>query len=71
MYQHTLQVDWLESRYAESILGFMLDSRLTMSQQHVLAADEASSCQQSEVGHPSFLLTTGVVILTRRALYMD
>lgn len=32
MYQHTLYVDWLKSRFTESILGFMLDSRLTTSQ---------------------------------------
>ena len=43
MDQHTLWVDQLESRSAESIRGFMVDSRLTMSQQRALAAEKANS----------------------------
>lgn len=39
----TLWVDCLESRFAESILSFMVDSRLIMSQQCAVIAEKANS----------------------------
>lgn len=79
MHQHTLWVNWLEKRFAESTLGLMADSRLTISQQHAFAAQKASSIlcfirkniasSLRQIILP--LLTTSVGILTRRALYME
>ncbi|KAJ7395190.1 hypothetical protein BTVI_157537 [Pitangus sulphuratus] len=51
-----------QSSFAEKTLGVLVDTRLTMSQQWVLAAKVASSllgcteqhCQQGKGGHPSF-----------------
>jgi len=43
MHQYTLQANWLESSFAEKDLGVLVDKKLTMSKQSVLAAEAASS----------------------------
>lgn len=37
MHQHTLGVTWLESNFAEKVMGVQVDTKLTTSQQCVLA----------------------------------
>ena len=43
MYQHTLGANFLETNPADGDLGVLEDSKLTMSQQHILVAKAANS----------------------------
>lgn len=42
MQQYMLRTDWLESNLTEKGLGLLVDTKLNMNQQHVLAAKKAN-----------------------------
>ena len=67
-HQHEPGTNRLESSLAEKALGFLVDNKVTMSQQHALVAKESkqplgaalgTALPQVEAGDPSSLLSTG------------